>query len=227
LYVIGDLSVLLVREKPEARDAHSSRASILHQIKNLLSLSEYRRWAVAHLCLTASLSGLGMVTVFYQGTQGGGEGVIGTFTLVLMIAYVVGGPLAGRFGDLVGYKRTSLMMIAMYVMAFGLAVAVGQPWLALPTFILLGFGASFQEVWLINYPSELLSDQNQVQFIATSQMLASPAAFLSALVFGEWVDSGVGYRIVFWIPFLLALLALLLVLYRIPEPRQVPSFERG
>jgi MFS family permease len=219
-WAVGASCALLVREIPRERGGKHVQVKVGKQIKQLLSLPHYRRWSVSHLCLTAALGGLGMVTVFYQGQLPGEQGMIGTFTLIIMILYVTSGPLFGKLGDRGGYKLPSMVMLFSYALVFCFTTLIGNAWLAYPVFILIGLSQSAGEVWMINFPSELLSKENQVQFIAVGQMLASPVALLAALIYGSIADSGASYRAVLTAPSILALAALIIVATKIPEPRR-------
>ena len=190
------------------------------QFRHLARLPLYRRWMLAHLAAIAGMSGVGLLTVYQQDRLGGGNRLIGYFTLTFMIARIVCGPAVGLLADRRGYKAPALLHRLVIIAAFVVSIVGGGRYMAFAVFAFLGMGHSLLEMWFANYLTELLPAENRVQLISGGKMLSSPVAVAAALLLARLIDCGWSYPNVFAIAAALATLSALIIAIGLPEPRR-------
>ena len=220
-YILGSVMLKTIREIKVEHHRPARDFGVLAQLRHLLNVKKMKTYMAAHIMTVAAMSGIGLITVYWKNRLGGAETLIGTFTLVFMLARIIAAPSCGWLADRLGYRFFSILRSAALLGAFAAPFFGSSPMYAYLTFALLGLAHSVMEMWIANYPAELFPGENRVQLIAVGQMLASPVALGTAFMFGWLVErEGISLQTVFAVTGAFAFLSFLTIIFMLPEPRR-------
>jgi len=131
---------------------------------------------------------------------------------------MLGSILTGVIGDRFGYSRVAV--IAMFALVVGLAFAVWgtHPSTYFVTAFSLGIFIVADRLALYNLSMAFCPHDDNTAYLGIIPALVAPVAALIAGSSGSLIDA-FGFMPVAWAGFGCAVIALYLVLFRLPEPR--------
>jgi predicted MFS family arabinose efflux permease len=149
-----------------------------------------------------------------------------TFTAVCMGGQMIGSVLTGMIGDRFGYRRVAV--IAMGALSAGLALAVfgGRRELYYVTAFALGVYLVADRIALMNLSMAFSPHEDNTAYLGVIPALVAPALALMAGSAGSLIDR-FGFLPVGYVGLAGAIVALYLVMVRLPEPAYSLAGKRG
>jgi MFS family permease len=185
----------------------------------LLEDRGYRWFIVAEACCVAARIGTPFY-ILYAGQQLGLSGtVIGELSLAYLGADTASNLLWGNLGDRTGYRSTFVLAAAIWAGAIVLLLTVHHPWAVFVAFCGLGAGASGYQMSQQTMVLEFGERADVAMRLALSTTIEGTISAIGPLV-GGLVAYRYGYPPVLWVSFGFLGLAVLLLIFRVREPRQ-------
>jgi MFS family permease len=185
----------------------------------LLEDRGYRWFIVAEACCVAARIGTPFY-ILYAGQQLGLSGtVIGELSLAYLGADTASNLLWGNLGDRTGYRSTFVLAAAIWAGAIVLLLTVHHPWAVFVAFCGLGAGASGYQMSQQTMVLEFGERADVAMRLALSTTIEGTISAIGPLI-GGLVAYRFGYPPVLWVSFGFLGLAVLLLIFRVREPRQ-------
>lgn len=190
--------------------------------RDLLGQRDYRFYL-----LSQAFAGLGgMAMPFYAVAareQFGLDLQVGaTYTAIILLARLVGSPLAGLIGDRFGFRALAFFSPAFILVASALALTASQPQIFYVVFALSGLARATESVAMINLPIEFCPHADKTSFLAVRGTVIGPVQAFAPLLGGILADT---FRSGFAIPFTGAIafevLCLVVLARFVREPRNL------
>jgi MFS family permease len=187
----------------------------------LLSHRDYR-----HYLYSKSLSALGTmafpfyaaaaVSKFDMGSEAGAD-----FTLMLILAQMIGAPLFGWIGDRTGFRAIAFLPPLINVLCTSLAIFTTEASTFHLIFFLGGLSTAADMVSSLNLPIEFCPEADKTSFIAVKGTVTGPLMFIAPLIGGFLADHLVWeFKITFASALIFELAAFLILLILVNEPRR-------
>jgi MFS family permease len=194
-------------------------AEYVHDLPRVIRQDRnYGRYlAVRSLVLLAGMAA-SFYIVYAAERFGIAEGDVGLLTALLVSSQAAANPAWGLAADRIGHKRVLIgeaLCIALAASAAYLAVSPAWLWL---TFMLLGVAVAASSVSALTIVLEFSGPRERPTYIGLTNTLLAPAAVVAPIL-GGWLAGRLGYRAMFTVAALLALLGALLMAAWVREPR--------
>ncbi|MDA0837787.1 MAG: MFS transporter [Planctomycetota bacterium] len=176
--------------------------------------------------LSKSLSSLGtMALPFYAvaavGRFGMGPEAGAEFTLMLILARMIGSPLFGWLGDRTGFRAVALFPPCINILCASLAIFSTQASTFYLIFFLIGLSTAADIASSLNLPIEYCPQADKTTFIAVKGTVTGPLMFVAPLLGGFLADSlAWEFNITFTTALLFEMAAFLILLILVNEPRR-------
>lgn len=143
------------------------------------------------------------------------EWVVAGYGLAIAAFLVLG----GRLGDVAGRRRVFALGLAVFV-ACSAACALSPD----PTFLIVarlaqGVGAALMAPNILSILGVVYTEERRVRAIAIYGMVMGVAAVSGQLIGGLLIDTGLGWRSIFWVNVPIGLVALIACRSQVPESR--------
>lgn len=185
----------------------------------LLEDRGYRWFILAEACCVAARIGTPFY-ILYAGQQLGLSGtVIGELSLAYLGADTASNLLWGNLGDRTGYRSTFTLAAAIWAGSIVLLLSVHHPWAVFVAFCGLGAGASGYQMSQQTMVLEFGERADVAMRLALSTTIEGTISAIGPLI-GGLVAYRFGYPPVLWVSFGFLSLAVLLLIFRVREPRQ-------
>lgn len=215
---------LALTVEPEVRSGkpHVPLGTYLRRLPVILSKDRNFTWylvsrSVGVLGATAN----GFYTVFALRELGAPEWQVARFTFVLLAAQTIANVAFGYVADRLGHKPVLLIGSAAVALGNAVALGVGSVEGIYLVFACVAVGMAAIAVSALNMSLEFAPLADRPTYIGLASTLMAPVAFASPLLGGFLADSA-GYRAVFAVAGLFAVLSLVLMLGRVRDPRKAP-----
>jgi len=217
------IGLALNREPPSLKTKERMEmGAYLRELPTILrSNSNYSRFLISRAMVHLGAMAIGFFIVY--GTERfdiDGAGV-GLLTAILIGSKAVTNVLWGVLGD--RYGHALVLRAAAVAVALAALVAWMAPsfwWLAL-TFVLLGAYLAADEVSALNIILEFCEPEDRPTYIGLTNTLFAPIMIIAPLL-GGWLAEVNGYRPMFIVAFVIAMIGALMLVFWVREPR-VPS----
>jgi predicted MFS family arabinose efflux permease len=140
------------------------------------------------------------------------------YTAICMGGQMLGSVLTGVIGDRWGYARVAVIAMAALTLGLGLAIFGAHPAFYYTTAFVLGVFIVADRLALYNLSMAFCPHEDNTAYVGIIPALVAPLAALTAGSSGALIDR-LGFMSVAWLGFGGAVIALYLVVFRLPEPR--------
>jgi MFS family permease len=179
----------------------------------------YRRYLISRSVVVIGSMATGFYVVYGAERFGMAEKNVGTLTALLVGSQAVANLLWGQVGDRFGHKRVLLGEAILLSLTAGVAFLARSPiWLG-ATFVILGFASAAGAVSALNIILEFCVPEDRPTYIGLTNTIFAPVAALAPLL-GGWLATWVGYREMFAVACLTALIGGVLLALWVREPRR-------
>jgi MFS family permease len=148
------------------------------------------------------------------------EGVLGTYTMIILLTQSVLGIIWGRIGDRFGFKLVYILATALLGAQALIALTARQAWLFYIVFFCIGGIVSANRVSDTNILFEIAPPDETSRFIGITNTLISPVLAIAPLVAGMLVDH-ISYPALFGVDFTIVIVAFITTVFWLPDPRKV------
>lgn len=143
-------------------------------------------------------------------------GLSALIALLYYLALVVCSPIFGRVADRFGRKRVLVIGLAMFSLSEFLAAATPTYGLLLAARFLQGLSVACILPVILSFVAYLFPEEKRGMPLGILVFAMSFGATTGAIIGGVMIDY-LGWRSIYWVSGLLALIGLFLVLWRVPE----------
>lgn len=145
------------------------------------------------------------------------EWVVSGYSLTIAAGLVLG----GRLGDLFGRRRMFAAGMAMFAATSAACAMSPDAGFLVAARLLQGLGAALMAPNILSIIGVVYTDERRVRAISIYGMVMGAAAVSGQLIGGALIDSGLGWRAIFWVNVPVGLLALA------ASPRWIPESTSG
>jgi len=217
---VGSFFFLPIVEEPSAVSppGEALRDVARHAREILADRTGLRAYLWALLLSTGSFLLATYYPVFAEGRFGLKAQDSAIYTAVCMGGQMLGSVLTGVIGDRWGYARVAVIAMAALTVGLALAIWGGHPLFYFATAFALGVFIVADRLALYNLSMAFCPHDDNTAYLGIIPALVAPLAALIAGSSGTLIDR-FGFMPVAWVGFGCALIALYLVVFRLPEPR--------
>lgn len=216
------LTVLRLRMVEPVPVSVRSPMRFLDRVKTFPQLLEdhgYRWFILAEACCVCARIA-GPFYILYAGRQLGLSGiVIGELSLAYLGADTVSNLLWGHLGDRTGYRATFTLAAALWAGGIILLLGVHHPWAVFAAFCCLGAGNCGYQMSQQTMVLEFGERADVAMRLALSTTIEGTISAIGPLI-GGLIAYRFGYPPVMWISFGFLCAAVLLLIFRVRDPRQ-------
>jgi len=216
------LAVLALRMVEPVPVAVRPPMRFVDRVKTFPQLLEdrgYRWFILAEACCVCARISTPFY-ILYAGSQLGLSGiVIGELSLAYLGADTVSNLLWGNLGDRTGYRSTFTLAACLWASAIVLLLSVHHPWAVFLAFCGLGAGNCGYQMSQQTMVLEFGERADVAMRLALSTTIEGTISAAGPLI-GGLIAVRFGYPPVLWIAFGFLSVAVLLLIFRVREPRQ-------
>lgn len=228
-FFVSMLAYLPARErgKVEVKPRLSTR-ELFGRFRLSLSESNFRRYLVSRLLLTAGSGPAAFFAMHFKSEEGGGvvaETVV-TLGAVLTLSQALSGVLLGRMGDRFGHKAGAVVVSAAQVCSLAAAVYLTGTWACGVVFALTGVGLAGAWVTHQNFLFETCPHDCRVAHITVSNLVLAPLTALVPVATGKMI-SIFGVRPAIGICLIPSMIGVAWLMAVVKEPRTIPAAFEG
>jgi MFS family permease len=211
-----------VREPVPARRhaAQSSREFWLGVRQILRTQHNFRRYLAARVVMGLGAMGVGFLTLAAIRTWNVSDGTVGAYTGLSLLGEAAGMLALGLLADRRGHKLSLELGGLAYIVAFALAAWSPGPAVYYAAFILIGFGIGGQITSGIMLTLEFATPGRQPTYAGLVNTSLGVAGIIAPLV-GAWLAAS-RFTALFALSAALEVVALLVLLLRVNDPRHLP-----
>jgi MFS family permease len=184
----------------------------------LLEDRGYRWFILAEACCVAARIGTPFYILYAQQSLGPSGTVIGELSLAYLGADTASNLLWGNLGDRTGYRSTFVLAAAIWAAAIVLLLSVHHPWAVFVAFCGLGAGASGYQMSQQTMVLEFGERADIAMRLALSTTIEGTISAIGPIL-GGLIAWRYGYPLVLWLSFGFLGAAVLLLIFRVREPR--------
>ncbi len=184
--------------------------------------SNFRRFLLARLLATTGSMGAGFLTVAAVERWHLADSTVGIFTTALLIGQTIGNLVAGLLADRFGHKLALELGIGATVAAYGLAWWAPNPDWYYPLFFLIGAANGISIVSGVLIALEFSLPKHRPTYIGIANTAVGIGNALGPIIGG--LLATVSYIWLFGASALIALAALLIMIFSVREPRGQREF---
>jgi len=185
----------------------------------LLEDPGYRWFILAEACCVGARIGTPFY-ILYAGHQLALSGtVIGELSFALLGADTASNLLWGHLGDRTGYRSTFMLAATIWAAAIVLLLTVHHPWAIFAAFCGLGVGMSGYQMSQQTMVLEFGERADVAMRLALSTTIEGTISSIGPLI-GGLIAWRYGYPIVMWTSFGFLSMAVILLIFRVREPRK-------
>jgi len=148
------------------------------------------------------------------------EGVLGIYTMIILLTESGLGVIWGRIGDRFGFKLVYILATALLGAQSFIALTARQPWLFYIVFFCIGGIIGATRVSDTNILFEIAPPDETSRFIGITNTLISPVLAIAPLVAGLLVDH-ISYPALFTVDFIIVIIAFVTTVFWLPDPRRI------
>ena len=141
-----------------------------------------------------------------------------TFTAVMLVSEIIGYGIWGSLGDNAGYKRVIEICNLITILALGSVIFIESLVGLFIVFGFLSFAHSGEYISDQNFAMEFGSEKNRPTYIGMSKTLTGPFFLLGPIIGGTLIQIG-GYRSMFLVALILAVIAFMIIKFLVRDPR--------
>lgn len=163
--------------------------------------------------------GIGFYTIYSLKAFNLGDDYAGIFTAFLLGSQTISTFLMGTLGDLKGHKLVlSIGILSLLLGYLGLILGI-SPWTAYLAFIFLGINNSTFMTSGMALLTEFAPIELRPVYVGLSNTLIGPFSFIAPIIGGVFANK-IGYKPMFFIAFILALMGFFIMTFLVKEPRK-------
>jgi MFS family permease len=228
VFGIGALSVLIslffmmgVREPvPSQRPPQQSTREFWSGIRGILREPGNFRWYLgSRVTMVLGALGTGFVTLSAIRIWGVSDATVGAYTGLSLVGEAIGLLAAGVLADRRGHKLPLELAALAYAAAFGLAAWSPEPRVYFPVFVLIGLGLGGQITSGVMLTLEFAPPGRQPTYAGLVNTVIGIVSVTAPLI-GAWLAAR-DFSLLFLLGACLNLLACLLFLFRVRDPRHI------
>jgi MFS family permease len=203
------------------------------------SIKEYARKIPAALLhhpafskylVTRSIIGLGLMAnsfyaIYAVKRFGLTEGMLGIYTMIILLTQSVLGVLWGRIGDHYGFKRVYVIAACLLGFESLIALTANQPWWFYLVASCMGGVYGATRASDSNIIFEIAPPAETSRFIGIANTILSPVLAVAPLIGGMLVDR-ISYAALFGVDLAIVVVALLTTILWLPDPRHMNLREK-
>ena len=146
------------------------------------------------------------------------------FTVLLLGSNMVGFALWGSVGDRAGNKRLMEINSLLWIGTLGAALAAPSVWLFDVVFVLMGLSSGGGTMADFNIALEFGSEEDRPAYIGLTRAVTGPVLLIAPLI-GAWLVGIAGYPAMFAIALACSVVGLILLWWRVADPRHISSMK--
>ena len=228
VFGIGALSVLIslffmmgVREPvPAQLPPQQSTREFWLGIRDILRMPGNFRWYLgSRATMALGALGTGFVTLSAIRIWGVSDATVGAYTGLSLVGSAIGLLAAGVLADRRGHKLSLELAAVAYAAAFGLAAWSPDPRVYFPVFVLIGLGLGGQITSGVMLTLEFAPPGRQPTYAGLVNTILGVVSVTAPLI-GAWLAAR-NFNLLFLLGACLNLLAFLLFLHRVRDPRHI------
>ena len=210
----------LVEEHPSKVVAKKPLIEYLRQLPEVFRRNtRFRKFIVMSAFLVVATMPVGFFTVYALKQFGGGESIVGRFTLAMVAVQVVSGFANGYIADHYGHRIALVLaaagMLGASITAF-LAPSLG--WFTL-VYVFLGINLGSELMLRYNLSIEYGPVEQRSTYVGLMNTVLAPF-YLSSIV-GGWISDQFGYHTVFVLGALCSIIGIMLLVFRVEDPHRL------
>jgi len=178
---------------------------------------EYRWFIMAVACLIPATASFGFFTVYALERFQAGEGLVGAFTLSMVLAQIVSALVAGLVADRYGNRTALIPAAAAILLATATALLASDAWWFLVVYLFVGVNIGSEIIIRYNMAIEYGPPAERATYIALTNTLLAPL-YVASIVGGVIVERA-GFPALFLAGMVFACLGLGLLVFRVRDPR--------
>jgi MFS family permease len=207
----------IVEEQPSNTVAKKGLGEYVRQIPGVLKQNKrFRRFMVMSAFLVVASMPVGFFTVYALNRFGGGESMVGKFTLAMVAVQVVSGFANGYIADHYGH-RIALVLAAAGMLGASI-VALVAPSLAWFTLAYVFLGINLGSELMLRYNMSIEYGPVELRSTYVGLMNTVLAPFYLSSIAGGWISDQFGYHVVFVLGALSSIIGILLLIFRVEDP---------
>jgi MFS family permease len=181
----------------------------------------FRNFLVARFLINVGRMGAGFLTVaaiFYWDVS---DATVGWYTAALFLGQTIGNLAAGVIADRRGHKLTLAIGQAMAIIGFGMAwLAPSAEWYY-PIFFFLGLAAGITTVSAVLSSMEFSHRDHLPTYVGVGNTVSGLGSAVAPIIGG--LLAVLNYDLLFAVSTLISILALLMLIFTVREPRRLQS----
>jgi MFS family permease len=181
---------------------------------------EYRWFIIAVACLVIANAPFGFFTVYALERFHAGEGLVGAFTLGMVLAQIVSALAAGLVADRYGNRIALFPAAASLLLATATALLAPDAWWFIVVYLFVGVQVGSEVITRYNMAIEYGPPAERGTYIALTNTLLAP--FYLASLAGGFLVERAGFPALFIAGMAFACLGLGLLRFRVRDPRTLP-----
>ena len=211
----------LVEEEPSPVLPGKPLFTYLRELPAVLRTNvEYRWFIVAVACLIPATAPFGFFTVYALERFQAGEGLVGAFTLSMVLAQIISALVAGLVADRYGNRIALIPAAVALLLATTTALLAPDAWWFIVVYLFVGANIGSEIIIRYNMAIEYGPPTERATYIALTNTLLAPL-YLASLAGGFLVERA-GFPALFVAGMAFACLGLGLLLFRVRDPRTLP-----
>ena len=215
----------LVREptRPIPDEVVEQRGRSWRKIRNIVRTDEnFRNYLLVRLLAAFGTMAAGFVTVAAIQRWAIADSQVGYFTAALLIGQTLGNLIAGVVADRHGHRLSLMISISITVTAYLLALVAPSPVWYNAVFLLMGVGAGMMIVSGVLINLEFSRPEHRPSYVGIANTTNGVGNMLAPLIGG--LLAAVGYNFLFAAAAGFGILALLIMISVVNEPRRKTEF---
>jgi MFS family permease len=198
--------------KPLSRYLRELPAVLKHNV-------EYRWFIIAIACMIPASAPFGFFTVYALERFQPGEGLVGAFTLSMVLAQIASALVAGLVADRYGNRIALIPAAAALLLATATALLARDAWWFVPVYLFVGTTIGSEIIIRYNMAIEYGPPTERATYVALTNTILAPM-YLASIIGGIIVERA-GYQALFIGGLAFGCLGLGLLLFRVRDPRSL------
>lgn len=220
---IGTLVFLLykVESKPAHRPTKTIKGFFLDTKEIIRSHKNFRFYLFSRIFITAHFPAMSLYAVYTQQLFGFDISEAGIFTILQVVAFAFGSVAAGKIGDLWGHKTAIILSFCGYLLAIVCVIIASSMFYVYAVFLFFGLGYGGFMPSAMNLVYEFANTRDSKTYMALIDTFLAP--FILFMIVGAAVlNPIIGTRQLFMLLGVFISLGILLLIFKVQEPRSEP-----
>jgi MFS family permease len=225
--VLSYIFISLTVEPPQATEPRQPMGAFLRGILPLLRRDHaFRRYLLCRSAIALGLAGHGFLTAAALERFQLQNADVGFFTGALLGAQAISNIGFGALADRWGHKQVLELAAGLGILALLAAIIAPSAGWFLPIFALVGAAQAGYQLSGFTLVFSFSTPGDRPTYIGVANTALAPVAALGPLLAG-WLAELAGYSTLFAVLFLIGLMGLLALHWRVPAPARAPQAATG